>query len=173
MEVVDVYGQPRCRRSVPSRTGSAARSIKLCKTLNLAIEPLVEPLGHLEQPSIGDQSHDILRSAQDRGTVSAVCQMRFQSFAQFGRDIPIDIIRDFPPYFAATDFNCTHRALLWSPRSNFPIRLTPDPATVESRRQAVSQQQPRSMKSSFHSSFRNTQNHHRLFHGQESYIPED
>src|SRR5271154_5850951 len=156
MEVVDVYGQPRCRRPVPARTGAAARSIKLWKTLNLAIEPLVEPLGHLEQPPIGDQSHDILRSPHHRGTVSAVCEMRFHSFTQFGRDIRIDIVGDFPPHFVATDFNCTHRALLDSPRSNFPIRLTPDPATVESRRQTVSQQQPRSMKSSFNGSFRNT-----------------
>src|SRR5271163_4957523 len=169
MEIVDVYGQPRCRRLVPAGTGSAARSIESCKTLNLAIEPLVEPLGHLEQPSIGDQSHDILRSAQHRGTVSAVYEMRLHSFTQFGRDIPVDIIRDFPPDLDTTNFNCSHLALLGSPRSNFPIRLTPDPATVESRGQAVSQQQPRSMKSSFHGSFRNTQNHHRLFHGQELY----
>src|ERR1700723_2400775 len=142
MEVVDVYGQPRCRRPVSARTGSVAQQIELRKTLNLVIEPLVEPLWHPEQPSVGDQCHDIPRSAQDRGTVSAVCKMRFHSFTQLGRDIPINVVRDFPPYFDATDFNCTHRALLDSPWSNFPIRLTPHPATVESRRQAVSQQQP-------------------------------
>jgi len=82
--------------------GSATRSIKLWNPLNVAIEALVEAFGHLEQPSIGEPDHD-------RGTVSAVREMRFHTFAARS---PNRYSRYLPPRFEAADFNCTHPALL-------------------------------------------------------------
>jgi hypothetical protein len=83
-------------------------------------------------------------------------EMRFHSFAHHGRDILVKIVRNFPPDFDAADFNSGHRAPLYSPWSDSPIRLSLNPATVESRGKAVSQEQAGSMMPSFHGCFRNT-----------------
>ena len=88
--------------------------------------------------------------------MSADFEMRFHSFAHRGRDILVKVVRNFPPDFDAADFNSGHCAPLCSPWSDSPIRLSLNPATVESRGKAVSQEQARSMVPSLHSCFRNT-----------------
>jgi hypothetical protein len=96
----------------PFRPESAANSLSGGTTSRKFPEPFVkpftEPLGHLKQPSVTDQSYNISGAVEYRSAVRTSFEMRFHSFAHLGRDLFVEVIGDFPPYFDATDFNGRH-----------------------------------------------------------------
>src|SRR5258708_14148233 len=108
-----------------------------------------------------------------RGAVCASLEMSFHSLAHLGGNLIVEVIGDLPPYFDATDFNGCHFAFFFSPRSGFPIRLSLNPGTVDSRGETVSQQQPRSMNPSLHVGFRDSENLRCLLDAQMLDFPEN
>ncbi len=112
--------------------------MKLRSTLNLFVKTLVEPVGHLKQLSVADETYHVSSPVQHCFAVLAFFEVSFHALAHFARNLVIKEIGDFPPYFEAADFNCRHCILLvLSPWPNLLIRLSSNTASIDSGRERV------------------------------------
>src|SRR5215469_17687866 len=133
---------------------------------NPFVESLAEPFRHLKHASVAHQPHDVLCAFQHRRAVRAYFEMSCHPLTQLRGDLSIEIIRDFAPYFSATDLNNCHLQSWFSPRPNLAVRSSSHPATVESRRERIAQLQSRAMQAGLYARLGNSENGHRLFNAQ-------
>jgi len=68
-------------------------------------KPLAKALRQVESLAVPDQPNDVPRAVEDGAAVLATSEVLLHAAAQFGVNVTLDVVRDFAPYFDATDFD--------------------------------------------------------------------
>src|SRR5215813_8783217 len=73
--------------------------------LQALFQPVTESCRQIKCSAIAHKAHYVPRAIQNGGTVLTTFEVLFHSQAKFGIDGAVNIIRQLPPDFYATDFD--------------------------------------------------------------------